>query len=199
MAYASGANSSAVKTVIRKIRALDYQTEANQDDITVPILVDNAAAHDILLLRVTAGSTEAWLPSDSSIKVGNDSDDDAYVTAVDMDSSNWSCNNGTATSTSGVTVTTAGANTGTAGAGLSLIGDTSTTDQSGAIMNDFRALQEDVTAIVAQDLQYKPLRVSFTAGDGVKATLVNGGANWSTDTTGIAYVIVEYIDLEDLP
>lgn len=44
-------------------------------------------------------------------------------------------------------MTTVGANTGTAGAGLSLIGDTSTTNQASNIMNDLLALQEDVTAL----------------------------------------------------
>lgn len=44
-------------------------------------------------------------------------------------------------------VTTVGANTGTAGAGLSLIGDTSTIDQSANIMNDLVALQEDISAL----------------------------------------------------
>lgn len=43
--------------------------------------------------------------------------------------------------------TTVGTNTGTSGAGLSLIGDTSTTDQSSNIMNDFKALQEDVETL----------------------------------------------------
>ena len=43
-------------------------------------------------------------------------------------------------------VTTVGANTGTPGAGLSLIGDTSTTDQSAALMNDLAALREDLAA-----------------------------------------------------
>jgi len=42
------------------------------------------------------------------------------------------------------TTTTVGANTGTAGAGLSLIGDTSSVDQSSALMNDLLALQEDI-------------------------------------------------------
>ena len=45
------------------------------------------------------------------------------------------------------TMTTVGTNTGTAGAGLTLIGDTSTVDQSGALMNDLKALQEDIAAI----------------------------------------------------
>lgn len=45
------------------------------------------------------------------------------------------------------TVTTVGANTGTAGAGLSLIGNTSTIDQSAALMNDLVAFQEDILAI----------------------------------------------------
>ncbi len=44
-------------------------------------------------------------------------------------------------------MTTVGANTGTAGAGLSLIGNTTSVDQAANIMNDFRALQEDVTAL----------------------------------------------------
>jgi hypothetical protein len=43
-------------------------------------------------------------------------------------------------------VTTVGTNTGTPGAGLSLIGDTSTTDQSAALMNDLAALREDLAA-----------------------------------------------------
>jgi hypothetical protein len=43
-------------------------------------------------------------------------------------------------------VTTVGTNTGTPGAGLSLIGDTSTTDQSGALMDDLAALREDLAA-----------------------------------------------------
>jgi len=45
------------------------------------------------------------------------------------------------------TMTTVGANTGTAGAGLSLIGATNGGDVSGAIMNDLKALQEDIVAI----------------------------------------------------
>ena len=43
--------------------------------------------------------------------------------------------------------TTVGSNTGTAGSGLSLIGSTSGGDVSGAIMNDFKALQEDIVAL----------------------------------------------------
>jgi hypothetical protein len=43
-------------------------------------------------------------------------------------------------------VTTVGTNTGTPGAGLSLIGDTQTTDQSAALMNDLAALREDLAA-----------------------------------------------------
>lgn len=43
-------------------------------------------------------------------------------------------------------VTTVGTNTGTPGAGLSLIGDTSSTDQSAALMNDLAALREDIAA-----------------------------------------------------
>lgn len=45
-------------------------------------------------------------------------------------------------------VTTVGANTGTAGAGLSLIGDTSGSNQAAAIMNDFAALREDIAATI---------------------------------------------------
>lgn len=44
-------------------------------------------------------------------------------------------------------VTTVGANTGTAGAGLSLIGDTTSVNQASNIMNDFVALQEDISAL----------------------------------------------------
>ena len=46
--------------------------------------------------------------------------------------------------------TTVGANTGTAGAGLSLIGATNAGDVSGAIMNDFVALQEDIAALTTK-------------------------------------------------
>lgn len=46
-------------------------------------------------------------------------------------------------------MTTVGANTGTAGAGLSLMGDTTSVDQAANIMNDFRAVQEDVSALDA--------------------------------------------------
>lgn len=44
-------------------------------------------------------------------------------------------------------MTTTGTNTGTSAAGLSLIGATNSGDVSGAIMNDFVALQEDITAL----------------------------------------------------
>lgn len=44
-------------------------------------------------------------------------------------------------------MTTTGTNTGTAGAGLTLIGATNGSDVSADIMNDFRALQEDITAL----------------------------------------------------
>ncbi len=43
--------------------------------------------------------------------------------------------------------TTVGANTGTAGSGLSLIGNTTTVDQSAAIMNDLEALRQDIVAL----------------------------------------------------
>lgn len=46
-------------------------------------------------------------------------------------------------------MTTAGSNTGTSAAGLSLIGATNSGDVSGAIMNDFIALQEDIAALDA--------------------------------------------------
>lgn len=48
------------------------------------------------------------------------------------------------------TTTTVGANTGTSGAGLSLIGDTSSSDQSAALMNDLVALQEDILDLKTQ-------------------------------------------------
>jgi hypothetical protein len=44
-------------------------------------------------------------------------------------------------------MTTVGANTGTGGAGLSLIGNTSTIDQSAALMNDLVALRDDVNSL----------------------------------------------------
>lgn len=44
-------------------------------------------------------------------------------------------------------MTTTGANTGTAGAGLSLIGDTTMVNQATNIMNDLKALLEDITAL----------------------------------------------------
>lgn len=43
-------------------------------------------------------------------------------------------------------VTTVGSNTGTAAAGLSLIGDTTMSNQAAAIMNDLAALREDIAA-----------------------------------------------------
>lgn len=43
-------------------------------------------------------------------------------------------------------VTTVGANTGTAGVGLSLIGDTTSVNQATNLMNDLKALQEDISA-----------------------------------------------------
>jgi hypothetical protein len=46
-------------------------------------------------------------------------------------------------------VTIVGSNTATSASGLSLIGDTSTTDQSTVIMTDFLSLQEDVVNLQA--------------------------------------------------
>lgn len=46
--------------------------------------------------------------------------------------------------TDALTPTTVGANTATSAAGLSLIGDTSTVDQSVNIMTDLLSIQEDV-------------------------------------------------------
>ena len=46
-------------------------------------------------------------------------------------------------------MTTSGSNTGTAGSGLSLINST-TSDQSAAIMNDFLALQQDITVLATK-------------------------------------------------
>lgn len=45
------------------------------------------------------------------------------------------------------TMTTVGNNTGTSGAGLSLMGNTTSVDQAANIMNDFKAIQEDITAL----------------------------------------------------
>lgn len=66
------------------------------------------------------------------------------------------------------TVTTVGANTGTAGTGLSLIGNTSTIDQSAALMNDLVALQED---ILAQQVLLNQLR-----SDLIDAGIIKGAA-----------------------
>jgi len=44
-------------------------------------------------------------------------------------------------------ITGVGDNTGTAGAGLSLIGDTTSVNQAANIMNDFKAVQEDIAAL----------------------------------------------------
>ena len=44
-------------------------------------------------------------------------------------------------------MTTVGNNTGTGGAGLSLIGNTTSVDQAANLMNDLKAIQEDVVAL----------------------------------------------------
>lgn len=59
-------------------------------------------------------------------------------------------------------VTAKGTNTGTAGAGLSLIGNTTSADQSAAIMNDLAALQDDMSA-------------AFTLIDQIRSALVTVG------------------------
>ncbi len=66
------------------------------------------------------------------------------------------------------TMTTVGSNTGTAGAGLSLIGDTTSADQSAALMNDLRALQEDNAA---QSVLLEAMRTAL-----VNAGLMKGSA-----------------------
>lgn len=65
-------------------------------------------------------------------------------------------------------MTTVGSNTGTSAAGLSLIGDTAMGDESGAIMNDLVALQED---IVALDLVVTEIRTAL-----VNLGLIKGSA-----------------------
>jgi hypothetical protein len=65
-------------------------------------------------------------------------------------------------------MTTVGANTGTAGAGLSLIGNTSTGDQSGAVMNDLAALREDN---VANNTLLEAIRTAL-----VDAKIIKGAA-----------------------
>lgn len=59
-------------------------------------------------------------------------------------------------------VTTIGTNTGTAGAGMTLIADTSTGDRSAEIMNDFAAVQEDLSAL-------------FTLVAAIRTALVDSG------------------------
>ncbi len=60
------------------------------------------------------------------------------------------------------TVTTKGTNIGVSGPGLSLIGNTSTVDQSLLIMNDFESLREDIVNLK-------------TAVDGIRTVLINHG------------------------
>lgn len=59
-------------------------------------------------------------------------------------------------------MTLVGTNTGTSDVGLSLIGATNTGDRSAAIMNDFKALMEDVTALA-------------TLANALRTALVNTG------------------------
>lgn len=67
------------------------------------------------------------------------------------------------------TLTTVGSNTGTAGAGLSAIGSTSGSDVSGAIMNDFKALQEDIVALGAK------VDTVVTLANGLRTALIASG------------------------
>ena len=65
-------------------------------------------------------------------------------------------------------MTTVGANTGTSGAGLSLIGDTTTVNQAANLMNDFKALQEDIAAL---DVLLTEIRTAL-----VNAGIIKGSA-----------------------
>jgi hypothetical protein len=59
-------------------------------------------------------------------------------------------------------ITTVGTNNGTVGTGLTLLGNTASTDQSLAIMNDFRSLQKDIANLK-------------TAVDGIRTVLLAQG------------------------
>jgi len=65
-------------------------------------------------------------------------------------------------------MTTTGANTGTSGAGLSLIGDTTTVNQAANLMNDLKALQEDIGAL---DILLTEIRTAL-----VNAGIIKGSA-----------------------
>ena len=62
-------------------------------------------------------------------------------------------------------MTTAGDNTGTGGAGLSLIGNTTSVDQAANLMNDFKAVNEDIAAL---DTIVTAIRAALVASGAMK-------------------------------
>ena len=196
-------SGSIIQTLIKRVSFNDFLTEANTTAQSVPILRGRGGTDLFWIMGTTIVVTESWAPS-VGIELGIEGGDtDIYqdIPAGNAVAGNYS-DPGIGIAAPQITVTTVGSNTGTSGAGLSLIGDTSTTDQSGSLMNDLVALQEDVSTIASDvaggdgQASYLPFMAGYSDTGGMGLTLTTGTA-WSIATSGEAFVLVNYINVSE--
>jgi hypothetical protein len=145
--------------------------------------------------------TEAWTSTAPAIQIGDNSDQDGFNTTTSGASlGTKKADAGAYLKTSAYTHTAVGSNTGTSNPYLSAIGNTSSVDQSAALMNDLLALQEDIEGLesLLSDTSIFGHLADYTSGNGVKATVTLGSGNFSDKTAGEFLVVIEYIDLSAL-
>jgi len=195
---------SVIQTVVKKIRHSDFQTLASAATQTVDILVPSSADTTYIWVQnVVAFVSEAWAATAPSLAVGTVTGTvtDFMAGLSGSTAGVGKVSDGPSFKTASITVTTTGANTGTAGAGLSLIGNTTTVNQATNLMNDFRALQEDLDSLEASLADTRVATGSFsgfTAGNGVIATLTLGAGTWASKTAGEYIIVVEYVNFSAL-
>lgn len=197
-----------MKTQVVKLDHRDFLTVAASTTQTVNILKDSTAAtHTILVFDATIYGAENWVGGTVTIAMGTTTDTDGFNTAFALAGKVVSESSGALLRwDNSLTMPGQGTNTGTATSELSLIGDTSTTNQASAIMTDFETLRQTIVSIgnkldgtaTHKAASLMPYEQNIgTGGAPIVATLTNT-ANWSAMTAGRAYAILTYMDFAEL-
>lgn len=203
--FASG--GGLLQTQVVKITHDDFATDTSTTSQTVTVLQDpTRATHNILIYGAHLYVAETWASGTITHTMGAAGDPDGLITAVVNSAGQIGNHNGLlARWTNTITTPTAGGNTGTGTSSLSLIGNTSTIDQSAALMTDLMSLRDTIDAIESKldgathaAATFMPYGTNIgTSGNAVNVTIGTDTA-WSALTAGKTYAILLYLDLVDL-
>lgn len=203
----TGYSGGLLKTQLVKIRHDDYASDTSTTSQTVTVLQDpTRATHNILIYGAHLYIAQAWASGTITHTMGAAGDPDGLITAAVNSTGQVANHNGLlARWTNTITTPTAGGNTGTGTSALSLIGNTSTIDQSAALMTDLMSLRDTIDAIESKldgathsAASFMPYATNIgTSGNAVNVTVGTNTA-WSALTAGTTYAVLIYLDLLDL-